>query len=127
MRGARCSSTPQREALRAVGDRTELGTDRAALWTMRNGYALPTRAGLAAIGEHLSGADEDALDDLRSRLRLGLHTDVEVTDGPAPRPLVSQIFCSALPVAYARLPAPAGYRSPALCWRRLTRARCWRG
>ncbi|MGT2481228.1 hypothetical protein ACU4GR_25860 [Methylobacterium oryzae CBMB20] len=84
-----------------------LGIDRAALWTMRNGYALPTRASLAAISEHLSGADEGALDDLRGRLRLGLHTDVEVTDGPAPRPSVSQIFCSALPVAYTRVPASA--------------------
>lgn len=84
-----------------------LGTDRAALWTMRNGYALPTRASLAAIAEHLSAADEDALDNLRGRLRLGLHTDVEVTDGPAHRPLVSQIFCSALPAAYARWPASA--------------------
>ena len=84
-----------------------LGTDMAALWTTRNGYALPTRTGLAAISDHLNGADEDALDDLRGRLRLGVHTDVEVTDGPAPRPSVSQIFCSALPVAYTRLPASA--------------------
>ncbi|TXM99098.1 hypothetical protein FV242_26695 [Methylobacterium sp. WL64] len=82
-----------------------LGTERAALWAMRNGYALPARASLDAIAEFLSAADEDTLDDLRGRLRLGLHRDVEVTDGPAPRPLVSQIFCSALPVAYTRLPA----------------------
>ncbi|WP_342148001.1 hypothetical protein [Methylorubrum sp. SB2] len=84
-----------------------LSTNRGSLWVMRNGYALPTRAGLAAIAEHLSRADEAALDDLRGRLRLGLHADVEVTDGAAPRPLVSQIFCSALPVAYTRLPASA--------------------
>lgn len=86
-----------------------LETDRTSLWAMRNGYALPTRAGLAAIAEHLSAADEDALDDLRGRLRLGLHRNVEVTDGPAPGQLqaVSQIFCSALPVAYAGLPASA--------------------
>jgi len=81
-----------------------LGTDRAALWTMRNGYVLPTRAGITAVAEYLSTADEGVLDDLRGQLRLGLHTDVEVTDGPAPRPTVSQIFCSALPIAYARLP-----------------------
>lgn len=84
-----------------------LGTDREALWTMRNGYALPTRSGLAAIAEHLGAADEAALEDLRGQLRLGLHRDVEVIDGPAPRPLVSQIFCSALPVAYARMAAAA--------------------
>ncbi|GJE42183.1 hypothetical protein [Methylobacterium soli] len=97
----------QLDGLADLGDALAecLHVDQTALWTMRNGYALPTRAGLAAIAEHLSTADEDTLDDLRGLLRLGLHTDVEVTDGPAPRPLVSQIFCSALPVAYARLPA----------------------
>ncbi|KQQ15540.1 hypothetical protein ASF59_14525 [Methylobacterium sp. Leaf121] len=83
------------------------GTKRRRLWAMRNGYALPTRASLDAIAGHLSAADEDTLNDLRGRLRLGLHRDAEVTDGPAPRPLVSQIFCSALPVAYAGLPASA--------------------
>ncbi|GAA0283338.1 hypothetical protein LNAOJCKE_1577 [Methylorubrum aminovorans] len=84
-----------------------LSTDRGSLWVMRNGYALPTRDGLMAIAEHLGAANENALNDLRGRLRLGLHQDVEVTDGPAPGPLVSQIFCSALPVAYTRLPASA--------------------
>lgn len=97
----------QLDGLADLGDELaqRLGTERVALWGMRNGYVLPTRASLDTIAEYLSAADEDALDDLRGRLRLGLHTDVEVTDGPAPRPLVSQIFCSALPVAYARLPA----------------------
>lgn len=83
------------------------GTNREALWTMRNGYVRPTKEGLEAIVEHMRGSDEASLDALRGRLRLGLHADVEVTDGPAPRPMVSQIFCSALPVAYARLPADA--------------------
>ncbi|KMO11413.1 hypothetical protein [Methylobacterium indicum] len=96
----------QLDGLAAFGDALawRLGTVRTALWSMRNGYALPTREGLAAIAANLDQADEEALDDLRGRLRLGLHTDVEVTDGPAPRPRVSQIFCSALPVAYAGLP-----------------------
>ncbi len=99
----------QLDGLADLGDALaqRLGTERAALWTMRNGYALPTRTGLAAIAGHLSGAGEATLNDLRGRLRLGLHTDVEVTDGPVPRPLVSQIFCSALPVAYTRLAAEA--------------------
>lgn len=96
----------QIDGLADLGDALaqRLGTERAALWSMRNGYALPTRVSLKAIAELLSAADEDTLEDLRGQLRLGLHQDVEVTDGPAPCPLVSQIFCSALPVAYARLP-----------------------
>ncbi|MBK3396137.1 MULTISPECIES: hypothetical protein [Methylobacterium] len=96
----------QLDGLADLGDALarSLGTVRTALWAMRNGYALPTRAGLAAIAAYLDGAGEDARDDLRGRLRLGLHTDVAVTDGPSPHPLVSQVFCSALPVAYAGLP-----------------------
>jgi hypothetical protein len=48
---------------------------------------------------------DDERDELRGLLRIGLHRDVEVTDAPGPeRPVVSQIFCSALPVAYGRLP-----------------------
>jgi len=84
-----------------------LGTEVEALWTMRNGYALPTRDGLARIGAYLKAADAAELDALRSLLRVGLHADVEVTDGSAPGPLVSQVFASALPVAYGRHPGPA--------------------
>src|SRR5262249_5773398 len=37
---------------------------------------------------------------------IGIHRDVEVTDAPAEnRPLVSQAFCSALPVAYSSVPS----------------------
>ena len=84
-----------------------LDTRVAALWTMRNGYALPTRDGLAAISKALAAADEATLDDLRGLLRVAFHAEVEVTDGPRPGPLVSQIFCSALPVAYGRHPESA--------------------
>ncbi len=82
-----------------------VGKSRAALYTMRNGYALPSSSGLTAIGEYLSSADDGSLDELRSLLRVGLHTDVEVTDGPGPGPVVSQLFCSALPAAYSDHPA----------------------
>lgn len=84
-----------------------LGTDVASLWTMRNGYALPTSDGLEAVTDHLRAAGRETLDELRGLLRVGLHTDAEVTDGLGPRPLVSQIFCSALPVAYGIRPAAA--------------------
>jgi hypothetical protein len=39
---------------------------------------------------------------LRSRLRIGLHWNVEATDAGRPFPVVSQAFCSALPVAYSQ-------------------------
>ncbi len=68
---------------------------------MRNGYALCTREGLAAIGTHLSSLTAEATNTLRGRLRIGVHRDVEVTDAEgSPLPIVSQAFCSALPVVY---------------------------
>ena len=78
-----------------------------ALWHMQNGYALCTRAGLEAIAGHLSALRPDELDILRGKLCIGIHRDVEVTDAAGENhPLVSQAFCSALPVAYTRVPPP---------------------
>lgn len=82
----------------------ELGRPVAELWSMRNGYALGTRAGLSAIDNLISNSDERARDVLRSKLAIGLHRDVEVTRPNAcPAQRVSQAFCSALPVAYSEL------------------------
>ena len=75
------------------------------LWTMRNGYALCTESGLASIARTLDAMSVAEQDSLRDRLRVGLHWDVEVTGGIAPGLLVSQVFCSALPVAYTRIPS----------------------
>ena len=81
-----------------------LGVPVASLWSMQNGYALCTQEGLERINEHLASLAPVELDAMRSKLRIGLHWDVEVTDGAAEnRPLVSQAFCSALPVAYSHL------------------------
>ena len=78
-----------------------------ALWKMQNGYALCTRAGLDAIADHLRALPPEEIDVLRGKLCIGLHRDVEVTDAAGePRPLMSQAFCSALPVAYTRVPSP---------------------
>ena len=75
------------------------------LMDMQNGYALCTRAGLDAIAEHLGALQPEQIDILRGKLRIGIHRDVEVTDAQGEhRPLVSQAFCSALPVAYTRVP-----------------------
>jgi hypothetical protein len=84
------------------------------LWSMQNGYALCTEPGLAAISKHLAQLPADELDVLRGKLRIGLHRDVEVTEAPEPdRFLVSQAFCSALPVAYSQV-APAHWKAFAL-------------
>ena len=78
------------------------------LWRMENGYATCSRAGLEAIRAHLGSLGQRERDALRGLLRIGLHSDVEVTDARgAHGQLVSQAFCSALPVAYGRTVADA--------------------
>lgn len=94
----------QIDCLADVGD--ALGNADGSLWDMRNGYALCTEEGLARINARLASATDDDRDALRDLLRIGLHWDVQVT-GAARTPLpdgehlVSQAFCSALPVAYS--------------------------
>ena len=83
-----------------------LSPDGAALWEMRNGYALCTEQGITQINEHLSSLDESGRDAVRSKLRIGLHWDVQVTQ-PTPAHCVSQAYCSALPVAYSSVSAQA--------------------
>jgi hypothetical protein len=76
------------------------------LWSMRNGYALCTCTGLDAIGEHIRSLRPEQVDILRGKLCIGIHRDVEVTEAEGEqRPVVSQAFCSALPVAYTGIPA----------------------
>jgi hypothetical protein len=87
-----------------------LGAPVASLWEMRNGYALCNRRGLDAITKHLAGAGEEEIDALRGKLRIGVQKDVQVTDAPEDlNQLVSQAFCSALPIAYTSIPTS--------CWR----------
>lgn len=97
----------QLDGLAQVGNAlaTELGRPVTELWTMRNGYALCTHAGLQAIDDLIAKGDEASRDTLRSKLAIGLHRHVEVTGaGEQPNRQVSQAFCSALPVAYSSVP-----------------------
>lgn len=85
-----------------------LGTPVSALWNMKNGYANCSNHGLTKISDFLRSLSDKELDELRGLLRIGVHRDIEVTDSKnSPGPLVSQAFCSALPVAYSEdLSAP---------------------
>jgi hypothetical protein len=102
------TATRQLDGLADLGAALSAVLDRPVqdLWTTRNGYALATRAGLGLISTYLASAGPETIDDLRSCLRIGLHADVEVTAAATlPGPVVSQAFCSALPVAYSGVPA----------------------
>lgn len=107
--GNQLGQTAQRQldGLADVGTElsARLGRPVADLWEWRNGYALCTRQGLDLISDHLHAIGPKQVDALAGKLRIGIHRDVEVTDAPsAPRPVVSQAFCSALPIAYGSVP-----------------------
>jgi hypothetical protein len=67
---------------------------------MRNGYALATQSGLVEIGQRLRVAGEDELDKFRQLLRIGIQWNTQVTLNDS-KHLVSQAYCSALPIAYS--------------------------
>lgn len=94
----------QIDCLSDIGE--ALGNNRESLWTMRNGYALCTEEGLKKIDHQVDELGDEGLDILRGRLRIGIHWNVEATDMAGPGHLVSQAFCSALPVAYSGISAP---------------------
>lgn len=92
----------QIDCLRDLGD--AIGNADGSLWKMRNGYALASESGLRMIASALSKATEDLKNGLRSKLRIGVQWDAGVTLGGSSN-VVSQAFCSALPVAYSSLSA----------------------
>ncbi|MEZ5716383.1 MAG: hypothetical protein R3D85_15225 [Paracoccaceae bacterium] len=79
--------------------RLALGNDGGRLWRMRNGYALATAEGL----ERVARGDAQRL---RGPIRVGVQADTEVTLEGAGH-TVTQVYCSALPLAYSSEPAAA--------------------
>lgn len=80
-----------------------LGNNDNRLWQMSNGYALASYDGLVEIAERLRNASESDLDQLRPLLRVGIQWQTQVTRQEASHN-VSQIYCSALPIAYSPHP-----------------------
>ena len=70
---------------------------------MQNGYALATGAALQHVGQRLAACDPSARDGLMGALRVGVQRATEVTLGGAGH-VVTQVYCSALPVAYSSEP-----------------------
>ena len=80
-----------------------LGNDNGNLWRMQNGYLLPTEVGLQLITAKLKAMTDEQLDKLRSKLRIGVQSNTQVTLGDCTH-LVTQMYCSALPVGYCNFP-----------------------
>jgi hypothetical protein len=83
-----------------------LGNADGRLWEMRNGYALPRPGGLAVVANRIASLGEAERDALRTLLAIGVQWGTQVTRDEATH-LVSQAFCSALPIAYAHEPVDA--------------------
>lgn len=80
-----------------------LGNENNSLWDLRNGYLMPSFDGLNQIGNKLAKLDHTDKDYFRSQLRIGVQWNTEVTISSS-RHLVSQAYCSAVPVTYSGLP-----------------------
>ena len=81
-----------------------LGNEGDRLWRMENGYAMCSAEGLAEITRQIDAMNEFQLDVVRGQLMIGLQWQADVTDAEVSGHPVSQAFCSALPVAYSRVP-----------------------
>jgi hypothetical protein len=96
------TASKQVDCLSAIGE--TLGNVNSRLWKMKNGYALPSPDGLKEVDSKLSTISESELDELRGELKIGLQWDTQVTLSNCEH-LVTQAYCSALPVAYSGLPS----------------------
>lgn len=77
-----------------------MGSTSGELWEMKNGYVFASEIGLAEISNRLRTSTDRERDRLRGLLRVGLQSATQVTLNDS-KHLVSQVYCSALPVAYS--------------------------
>ena len=87
----------QIDCLELIGE--TLGNENSELWTMKNGYTIMDLEGLLAINKKLANMSYEQREDLKNKLKTGIQWNTEVTLSGAEHK-VSQIYCSALPVAY---------------------------
>lgn len=92
------SADNQIDCLARIGEM--LGNTSQRLWQMVNGYAVPTSIGLAEINQSLEAMGEAGRDRVRQALQIGLQWDTQVTLEGCSH-LVSQAYCSAMPVSYS--------------------------
>ena len=90
----------QIDCLELVGK--ELNNEELLLWEMSNGYALLNQDGLLNINAQLSQLNQEQRERLKGKLKVGIQWHTEVTLSGTNQ-TVSQVYCSALPVAYSHI------------------------
>lgn len=79
-----------------------LGNQDSKLWKMTNGYALPSQEGLLSMNKGLARISTEERERLKGLLKIGIQWNTQVTLSVS-KQLVSQAYCSALPIAYSHL------------------------
>jgi hypothetical protein len=78
-----------------------LGQPPRDLWSMCNGYAMFEPGAVDLISRYLVDLNAQDIDYLRQLLRIGVQWNVQVTSsGVSADQLITQAFCSALPIGY---------------------------
>ena len=94
------SKDRQVDCLEEIG--IALGNSDSRLWKMVNGYALAEEQGLVEIQKRIDELDANEYEKLKNKLKIGIQWNTEVTTIPAEQ-LVTQVYCSALPIAYSNV------------------------
>lgn len=94
------SHKQQIDCLDLIGKSLE--NEKFNFWTMQNGYAMFEQKGLLALNKRLASLTQEDRELLKDQLKTGIQWNTEVTKSIS-KHKVSQIYCSALPVAYCRI------------------------
>lgn len=78
-----------------------LGNTNERLWEMKNGYAIASQSEPFDNSDKIKALSCAGRDTLRQALRIGIQGDTQVTLGNC-KHLVTQAYCSALPVGYSK-------------------------
>lgn len=89
----------QIDCLEEIG--SALNNPELQYWTMQNGYALMEQSGILALNKVIAKLNHEEREMLKGKLKTGIQWQTEVTISDT-RHKVSQIYCSALPVAYSQ-------------------------
>jgi len=94
------SSHSQIDCLDLIGEM--LNNKKLQLWKMSNGYALLNQNGLLKINSLIGEMSNSERESLKEKLKIGIQWNTEVTLTEQ-KQIVSQAYCSALPVAYSQI------------------------
>lgn len=90
----------QIDCLKLIGD--YFNNQERKLWTIKNGYALATKEGLDEVTSLLKEISAEEYEQVKGLLRIGIQHDTQVTIAERSQ-VVTQVYCSALPVAYSNI------------------------